>query len=173
MARKDDLEDSLLAPNDYSDEDCQSLSRRLLTRNVSELLSLAKRLSIRLSGVSRKADIVERIIYMAEFGCIRHPDNNATPDLAGLTFLTEDVRTKLQCLSGFATVTDWSKNWRGVPVHFTFMNLLLYLVCGRDKTFDMQSMRAFKSLKLIIFSQNLMGLSATSDCITAEHLNQG
>ena len=140
MARKDDLEDSLLASKDYNDEKRQSLSRRLLTRNVSELRSLAKWLSIKLFGVSRKADIVERIICMAEFGCIRRPDETATPDLAGLTYLTEDVRTKLQCLPGFATVTDWSKNRCGVPVHFTFMNLLLYLVCGKDKTFDMQSM---------------------------------
>ena len=30
---------------------------------------------------------------MAEFGCIRRPDETATPDLAGLTYLTEDVRT--------------------------------------------------------------------------------
>ena len=140
MARKDDLEDSLLDSKDYNDEKRQSLSHRLLTRNVSELRSLAKRISIKLSGVSRKADIVERIICMAEFGCICRPDETATPDLAGLTYLTEDVRTKLQCLPGFATVTDWSENWRGVLVHFTFMNLLLYLVCGRDKTFDMQSM---------------------------------
>ena len=139
MARKDDLEDSLLASKDCSDEERQSLSRRLLTRNVSELCSLAKRLSIKLSGVSKKAYIVERMICMAEFGCIRRPDETTTPDLAGLTYLTEDVRTKLQCLPGFATVTDWSKNWRGVPVHFSLMNLLLYLVCGRDKTFDMQS----------------------------------
>ena len=148
MARKYDLEDSLI-PRDCSDEERQSLSLRLLTRNLFELRSLAKRLynlSIKLSGVSRKADIVERIICMAEFGCIRRPDETATPDLAGLNYLTEDVRTKLQCLPGFATVTDWSKNWCGVPVHFTFMNLLLYLVCGRDRTFDIQSMRAFKSL---------------------------
>ena len=110
---------------------------------------------------------------MAEFGCIRRPDETATPDLAGLTYLTEDVRTKLQCLPGFATVTDWSKNWRGVPVHFTFMNLLLYLVCGRDKTFDMHPCEHSSPSKLIVFSQNLMGLSAMSDCMTVEHLSQG
>ena len=86
LARKDDLEDSLLAPKDYSDEERQSLSRRLLTRNVSESHSLAKRLSVKLSGVSRKADIVERIISMVEFGCIRRPDETTTPNLAGLTY---------------------------------------------------------------------------------------
>ena len=56
------------------------------------------------------------------------PDETMTPDLAGLTYLTEDVRTKLQCLPGLSMVTDWSKNWWGVLVDFTFMNLLLYLV---------------------------------------------
>ena len=61
---------------------------------------------------------------MAEFGCICRQDETATPDLAGLTYLTEDFRTKLQSLPGFSTVTDWSKKKQGVLVDFTFMNLL-------------------------------------------------
>ena len=85
MACKDDLKGSLLASKDCSDEERQSLSRRLLTRNVSQLRSPAKRLSIKLSGVSRKADIVERIICIAEFGCNCRPDETVTPDLAGLS----------------------------------------------------------------------------------------
>ncbi len=94
MARKDDLEDSLLASKDSSDEERQSLSRCLLTCNVPELRSLAIQLSIKLSDASRKSDIVERIICMAEFGCIRCPDKTVTPDLTGPTYITEDVRTK-------------------------------------------------------------------------------
>ena len=85
MACKDNLKDSLFASKNCSDEERQSLSRHLLTRNVSELCSLAKRLSIKLSGVSRKADIIERIICMAEFGCNCRPDETVTPDLAGLS----------------------------------------------------------------------------------------
>ena len=88
---------------------------------------------------------------MSELGCICCPDEATSPDLSGLTYVTDNVRTKLQCLPGFSTVTDWSKHRRGVLVDFTFMNLLLYLVCGRDKTFDMESMRAFKSLKAYRF----------------------
>lgn len=34
---------------------------------------------------------------------------------------------------------------------FTFMNLLVYLVYGRDKSFDMESLKAFKSLKAYKF----------------------
>lgn len=146
----------------------QSLSCRLLSHNVPEVCSLAKRLSIKLSGVSRKADIVERIICMAEFGCIRRTDETATPDLTGLTYLAKDVRTKLQHLPGFSTVTDWSKNRRGVLVEFTFMNLLLYLVYGRDKTFGMQSMRAFKSLKAYrFFSNGFVSNVWLHDCMTS------
>ena len=32
-------------------------------------------------------------------------------------------------------------------VEFTFLNLLIYLDYGREKAFDMQSMKAFRSLK--------------------------
>ena len=53
--------------------------------NVFKLRSLAKRLSM-LSGVSRKTDIVVRIISMAECGFIHRPDETVTPDLAGLTY---------------------------------------------------------------------------------------
>ena len=34
---------------------------------------------------------------------------------------------------------------------FTFMNLLVYLVYGRDRSFDMESLKAFKSLKAYKF----------------------
>ena len=58
MASKDDLEDSLMAGKDCSDAERQSLTHHLATRNVPELRCLAKRLSIKLSHVSRKANIV-------------------------------------------------------------------------------------------------------------------
>lgn len=34
---------------------------------------------------------------------------------------------------------------------FTFMNLVIYLIYGRDKSFDMHSLKAFKSLKAYKF----------------------
>ena len=63
---------------DCSDEERQSLGCCLLTRNLPGLRSLAKQLSIKLSGVSITA-VIERIICMAEFCCIRHPDKPRTP----------------------------------------------------------------------------------------------
>ena len=46
---------------------------------------------------------------------------------------------------------EWNKKLNGVLKDFTFMNLLIYLVYGRDKSFDMQSLKAFKSLKAYKF----------------------
>ena len=42
---------------------------------------------------------------------------------------------------------QWTKDFGSVVKEFHFMNVLTYLVYGRDKTFDMESMRAFRSLK--------------------------
>ena len=42
---------------------------------------------------------------------------------------------------------QWGKQLKDILNDFTFMNLLIYLVYGRDKSFDMESLKAFKSLK--------------------------
>ena len=40
-----------------------------------------------------------------------------------------------------------NQDLKGVLMDITFMNLLIYVVYSRDKTFDMDSLKAFKSLK--------------------------
>ena len=59
-------------------------------------------------------------------------------------YITSEVRGVLHRLPEFSCVKEWSKKLKD----FTFMNLLIYLVYGRDKSFDMQSLKAFKSLKV-------------------------
>ena len=54
-------------------------------------------------------------------------------------------------LNFHGSVKEWSKKLKDVLKDFTFMNLLIYLVYGRDKSFDMQSLKAFKSLKAYKF----------------------
>ena len=150
MADLDNLEESLVAAKDCNDENLASFKHRLSSRNVPELRAVAKRASVKLSGVSRKADIVERIACMAQLGCIRTRDNG-DDDATNLSYITSEVKEKLRGLPKFSSVENWSKVRKGVLQDFTFMNLLIYLVCGRDKTFDMESMRAFKSLKAYRF----------------------
>ena len=60
---------------------------------------------------------------------------------------THPGETQIPVTPPFSSVTQWSKTLKGVLNDFTFMNLLIYLVYGREKTFDMDSLKAFKSLK--------------------------
>ena len=55
------------------------------------------------------------------------------------------MKRVLNDLPAFSTIVQWGKHLRGVLNDFDFMNLLIYLVYGRDKSFDMQTLNAFKS----------------------------
>ena len=72
-------------------------------------------------------------------------------EFTGISYITDEVRTVLHSLPSFSSVKEWDKKLQGVLKDFTFMNLLIYLVYGRDKSFDMQSLKAFKSLKAYKF----------------------
>ena len=48
----------------------------------------------------------------------------------------------------FEQATNWSKTLKGFErLLKTFMDLYMYLVSSRNKTFDRESLKAFKSLK--------------------------
>ena len=141
---------------------CQMLSEMaigeirglLLMKTVKELSTLAKSLGVRLAGSTRKADIVERLLAMAKIGAVRDTstDDTTTGEIfTGISYITAEVRDALQQLPLFESITHWKKETRGTLRDFTFMNLLIYLVYGRDKSFDMQSLKAFKSLKAYKF----------------------
>lgn len=148
----EDIDEALLAAKGCGDDVRSSLKERLSSRNVPELRTLAKRLSIKLTGANRKADMVERILCMAQLGCARQQEKEESDiELPSLSYVSLELKEKLRSLPNFSSVDIWSKSTQGVLVDFTFMNLLVYLVYGRDKTFDMESMRAFKSLKAYKF----------------------
>ena len=68
--------------------------------------------------------------------------------LRTITYITEEVRSVLKALPPFSSVTEqWSKMLDCTLKDFTFMNLLVDLVYSQDKTHDMHSLKAFKSLK--------------------------
>ena len=64
-----------------------------------------------------------------------------------ISYLTKEVKEIFNSLPPFASITQWTKTLKGVLMDFTFMNLLIYLVYGRDTTFNMDSLKAFKWLK--------------------------
>ena len=48
-------------------------------------------------------------------------------------------------------MTEWGKELGEKLTDFTLVNIIVYLVYGRDKTFDMHALRAHKSLKAYKF----------------------
>ena len=72
MANLDDLERVLLTEKDCTKDEATLLKLRLSTNNVPELRAIPKRLTVKLTGEVRKANIVERLVCMAQLGCVHH-----------------------------------------------------------------------------------------------------
>ena len=108
-------------------------------------------MNVRLAGSSRKAGIVDRMIGMARIGAIRDKSLDEKSDFCEISYITSEATDVLRELPEFSRVKEGSKKLKYVLKDFTFMNLLIYLVYGRDKSFDMQSLKAFKSLKAYKF----------------------
>lgn len=140
----------LLKGKEMLDGDVEYLNTLLHRLKVQELKMLAKEVRVRLTGSFRKDDIVERMMGMARIGALQCGISESD-DIGAISYLTEDTKIVLRSLPAFTSVTQWGKKLAGVLMEFTFMNLLVYLVYGRDKTFDMQSLKAFKSLKAYKF----------------------
>ena len=69
------LKDLLLRAKELSDDEIATLRASLEGRTVKDLRLLAKTLSVKLTGSSRKADIADRLIVMGKIGAIRGEAN--------------------------------------------------------------------------------------------------
>ena len=144
------VEEALLRGMDLSSEEIISLRESLSLMKVKDIKSIAKHLSIRVTAATKKIELIDRIMAMAQIGAIRKQCSDEE-DSFSISYLTPEVKEVLRSLPSFSSVTEWSKKLAGVLTDYTFMNLLVYLVYGRDKSFDMQSMNAFKSMKAYKF----------------------
>ena len=146
----DDCVECLLRGQELSDSDFETLTVSLRSKKVEELRKIATKVSVRLTGSVRKHDIVDRLVGMAKIGATHKPCDDDADDseaILSISYISDEVKQVLRVLPEFSSVVEWGKQLDGVLKDFTFMNLLIYLVYGRDKTFDMQSLKAFKSLK--------------------------
>ena len=98
-----------------------------------------------------KAEAIDRMLAMAWIGAI-HGHSNLGNDGSTNMYISDEAKRVLKTLPPFSSVTaNLSKSLSGILKDFTFMNLLIYLVYSRDKTFDRHSLKAFKSLKTYKF----------------------
>ena len=142
------IESALIQGKELSHEEIVSLRKQVYGLSVKEIKAIAKNLSIRLTGSSKKADIIERLMAMARIGAIQK--HHSREEDINISYLTPDIKDVLRSLPPFSIISEWGKKLDSLK-DFTFMNLLVYLVYGRDKSFDMESLKAFKSLKAYKF----------------------
>ena len=88
---------------------------------------------------------------MARIGAIQEDEGGDSNNSGAISYHTDEAKQDILELPSFSSITNWTKKLAGILLEFTFMNWLTYLVYGRDKTFDMQSMKAFCSLKAFKF----------------------
>ena len=143
-----DVEKVLLHGKELSCEEIASLREHLYRLSVKEIKLIAKSLLIRLTGSSKKADIFKRLMAMAQIGAIQK--HYTREEDVSISYLTQDIKDVLRGLPPFSSNLEWEKKLDSLK-DFTFMNLLVYLVYGRDKSFDMESIKDFKSLKAYKF----------------------
>ena len=145
------IEVETLLANGVTDDDEAMLTTKLRIMTLKQLKALAKNLNIKLTGSSKKAEVIDRMLAMSRIGAIRGHRTSKGDD-ASITYITEETKNVLKALPPFSSVTEhWSKRLDSTLKDFTFMNLLVYLVYSQDKTFDMHSLKAFKSLKAYKF----------------------
>ena len=86
---------------------------------------------------------------MAKIAVTHQPIDDEADSEASLSisYIIEEIKQVLHKLPAFSDVAQWGKQIGGILNDFTLINVIVYLVYGRDKSFDMQSLLAFKSLK--------------------------
>ena len=125
-----------------------ALRNELEKLTVDRLKNLAKDVGARLTGAGKKGEVVERLLTLSVIGSLGK--RIADVSEVTLSYITEEVKAELLKLPPLDEISDWTKSLKSLQ-QFHFVNLFLYLVESRDKTFDQQSMRAFKSLKAFKF----------------------
>ena len=128
----------LLNSTELSDSNIALLREDLIVKKIDELRKIASSLSVRLTGSTHKKDIVDRIVGMAQIGVVRIPsEEDNAEDVIAISYLAEEVRLLLKSLPSFSSVADWGKKFSGVLAEFTLINIVIHLVYGQDKSFDM------------------------------------
>ena len=110
---------------------CRRCSVRGLKK--TDLVQLCEKSGLKSSG--NKPELIGQVLEKWK------NDSSASADEESMGAVTS-LRTR----AILEQATNWTKSIRGLS-HFTFMDLYMYLVSSRNKTFDREGLKAFKSLK--------------------------
>ena len=96
------IESALIQGKELSHEEIVSLRKQLYGLSVKEIKAIAKNLSIRLTGSSKKADIIERLMAMARIGAIQK--HHSREEDINISYLTPDIKDVLRSLPPFSII---------------------------------------------------------------------
>ena len=103
----------LINGKDLTDDDEATLTTNLRKMTLKRLKLLAKNLSIKLTGSTKKAEVIDRLLTMARIGAIHgHSDlcNDGTANIC----VNDEAKRVLKTLPPFSSVADWSKSLSGI-----------------------------------------------------------
>ena len=139
------VEEWLLRGEENGESVSAGLRAALGQLTADRLHVVARTVKAKLTGATTKADVIERLIVLSQVGCLgKHAEQE--DDGIALSYLDDNVRQELLNLPKFEEIELWIKSLESMK-QFHFVNLYVNLVESRDKTFDKESLRAFKSLK--------------------------
>ena len=99
---------ALLLVQKFSENELLELRDCLSKKTLKELWLLAKSVSVKLTGSSRKLDIIDCLIAMGKIGAIQDPSMDDGEVM--ISYITNEVKGVLQSLLPFESVKDWCKD---------------------------------------------------------------
>ena len=99
----------LLNSQGLGHDEAEELTGILSGMTLKQLKVLAKDCNIRLTGSSKKGEVMDRILAMARISAIRGKHDEDDDEATGISYITDEVKSVLRTLPLFSRVTEWSK----------------------------------------------------------------
>ena len=95
----------LLRAKELSTNEIEMPESFLYKEKLSELKIIVKDLRIRLTGATRKQDIIEHLMCMACIGAIQEDESTDSDDVCAISYLTDQTKQDIRELPSFSSVT--------------------------------------------------------------------
>ena len=80
------------------------LKSLLCKEKLSGLKTIAKECKIRLTGATRKQEMIDRLMCMVHIGALQPDETNDSEDAYAISYLTDDTKRVLRDLSSFTSI---------------------------------------------------------------------
>ena len=95
----------ILRAKELSSDEIEMLESLLFKEKLSALKTISKDLRIRLTGATRKQDIIEHLMCMACIGAVQE-EGADSDDACAISYLTDETKRDIWELSSFSSITS-------------------------------------------------------------------